>query len=339
MNEKEYVMDIAFGRWRSQVLYSGVTLNVFDHCELSNYLSANEVANMINVDSTLLYRLMRALASLNFLSESDDKKFKLTKNGLVLRADSPGSLRNMVLLEEGPVHYALWKHLPSMIRDGQQNAFVREFDSHAFDYTRSNADYGEVFKQAMTSFSFVQSALVLEALKSYDFSPFGSICDIAGGHGHLLCSLLEAHPHLEGRVLDLPEVVADSDSLWATRLNLQNRCEYIGGDMFDDVPRADLYTLKMILHDWNDDECVKILTNIRQRVRKNGRVFIAEHIIPGTSQAHFAKVYDIHMMCWGSGCERTEEQYVDLLTRSGWTLDKSYYPSGRLMGVVVGVAV
>lgn len=338
VNERDYVMDIAFGRWRSQVLYCGVYLDVFDHCQLSSYRSADEIAKLTDTDPKLLYRLMRALASLDFLSESDDKKFRLTENGSVLRADTENSLRNMVLLEEGPVHYAIWKHLSSMIKDGKQNAFIREFGSKAFDYARDDLEYGTVFKQAMTSFSFVQSALVLEALEDYDFSRFRSVCDVAGGHGHLLCSLLSVHPDLEGSVLDLPEVVADNDDLWAAKLNMQDRCEYISGDMFEDVPTADIYILKMILHDWNDRECVKILSNIRKRVKNNGRVFIAEHIVPSTPEAHFSKVYDIHMMCWGSGCERTEAQYIDLLAQSGWGYEQSYYPSNRLMGVAVGTA-
>jgi O-methyltransferase domain len=76
----------------------------------------------------------------------------------------------MARLEEGPQHYALWKHLPAMVRDGKQNAFVREFGRMAFQYAQENQDYAERFKQAMTSYSAVQSSWVLEALRGYDWS-------------------------------------------------------------------------------------------------------------------------------------------------------------------------
>jgi len=42
----------------------------------------------------------------------------------------------MAPLEEGPQHYALWKHLPAMVRDAKQNAFMREFGRMAFDHAR-----------------------------------------------------------------------------------------------------------------------------------------------------------------------------------------------------------
>ena len=151
-----------------------------------------------------------------------------------------------------------------MVRDGKQNAFIREFGRMAFEYARENQDYAERFKQAMTSYSAVQSSLVLEALRGYDFSRIGTFCDVAGGYGHLMCALLLANPGLRGIVLDLPEVVEDVHELWARKLGLQQRCQYVAGDMFEAVPKADAYSLKMILHDWNDAECIKILSNIRK---------------------------------------------------------------------------
>src|SRR6266853_1191280 len=99
---------------------------------------------------------------------------------------------------------------------GKQNAFVREFGRMAFEYALDNRDYAERFKQAMTSYSAVQSSLVLEALRGYDFSGIRTFCDVAGGYGHLMCALLLANPELDGIVLDLSEVVGDADELWAT---------------------------------------------------------------------------------------------------------------------------
>jgi hypothetical protein len=116
----------------------------------------------------------------------------------------------------------------------------------------------------------------------------------------MMCSLLAAYPHLSGTVLDLPEVVAEKDQLWAGKLGLEERCRYIAAAMFQQVPiYADVYSLKMILHDWNDAECLQILRTIRQRARPKGRIFNVEHIVPGPSQPHFSKLFDIHMMCWG----------------------------------------
>jgi O-methyltransferase domain len=107
--------------------------------------------------------------------------------------------------------------------------------------------------------------------------------------------------------------------------------------MFEAVPKADAYSLKMILHDWNDAECIRILSNIRKSVTAPARVFIVEHVVPEYDVPHFSKLFDIHMMCWGTGQERTEGQYRSLLERAGWMPASSFYPSNRQMGVITGV--
>jgi ubiquinone/menaquinone biosynthesis C-methylase UbiE len=210
----------------------------------------------------------------------------------------------------------------------------------AFDRARANPDgYGAVFSRAMSGFSAIQSTWALEALREYNFSSIATWCDVAGGHGHMMCSFLAAYPHLSGTVLDLPEVIAEKDQLWAGRLGLEERCRYVAADMFKEVPsEADVYSLKMILHDWNDSECTQILQTIRRRAKPDGRIFIVEHIVPGPSESHFSKLFDIHMMCWGSGRERTEEEFASLLEASGWRFVVCHYPSHARMGVVEGAA-
>ena len=330
-------MDLIFGRWRSQVLSAGTELSIFDRLDQRTAKTANTLASELGADPGLLYRLLRAQAAIGLLEEDGSRGFVLTDKGELLRSDHPQSLKPMARLEEGPQHYALWKHLPAMVRDGKQNAFVREFGCMAFDHARENQDYAERFKQAMTSYSAVQSSLVLEALSGYDFSGIRTFCDVAGAYGHLMCALLLANPGLHGIVLDLPEVVEDVHELWARKLGLQQRCRYVAGDMFEGVPKADAYSLKMILHDWNDAECVKILSNIRNAATGPSRVFVIEHVVSDPDVPHFSKLFDVHMMCWGTGEERTEAQYTSLLERAGWTPAGSYYPANRQMGIITGV--
>jgi len=187
--------------------------------------TAQALSTELDADPTLLYRLLRAQAAIGLLEDDGSRGFVLTDEGELLRSDHPQSLKPMARLEEGPQHYALWKHLPAMVRDGKQNAFVREFGRMAFQHAQENQDYAERFKQAMTSYSAVQSTWVLEALRGYDFSRIRSFCDVAGGYGHLMCALLLANPGLRGIVLDLLEVVQDVGELWPTKLGLEQRCQ------------------------------------------------------------------------------------------------------------------
>src|SRR5262245_52164274 len=115
------VIDLIFGRWRSQILYAGVKLGVFDALA-HGAMSAVSVASALHVDAGLLYRLMCALGSLGLLHEDHARTFSLTSMGELLCRDHPRTLRGITLLIEGPEHYAAWKHLPALIADGQQDA-------------------------------------------------------------------------------------------------------------------------------------------------------------------------------------------------------------------------
>jgi len=335
---QQKVIDLIFGRWRSQILYAGVKLGVFEVLHDSSK-NAKTIAQELQLDEELSYRLLRALGALDLLREEDGRIFSLTDTGRFLLSDHPQTLRGVSLLEEGPEHYALWKHLPSMIRDGKQNAFMREFGRMAFEHAVSNAAYAQVFDDAMSSYSSSQTTWALEALSEHDFSQIKVLCDVGGGHGHLLCGFLNKYPHLRGRVLERPEVLADESRLWANKLGVNERCEYVPGNMFDQVPRADAYMMKLILHDWNDEECVQLLRNIYESAPGGGRMFIIEHLITDPSTPHFSKLFDIHMMCWGTGRERTASEYATLLENAGWKYQQTSYPESRMMGIVEGMKV
>ena len=85
--------------------------------------------------------------------------------------------------------------------------------------------------------------------------------------------------------------------------------------------RDDAYVAKSVLHDWTDDECLQIVRNLRRAVSGAGRVFIIEHVVPGPDEPHFAKLFDIHMMCRGTGRERTAAEYAGLMAKGGWRYD------------------
>jgi hypothetical protein len=333
------VLHLIYGRWRSQILHAGVQIGVFDHVKRTCFRQVEAVAVELRVDPTLLYRLMRALASLGLLVENDSRSFAISETGQLLRSDHQQSLRNRALAVEAPEHCAIWGHLPDIIKDGKRNGFIREFGSPAFEYARTNKRYRRTFDRAMTSHSAVQSNLVLEALRDYDFTRVRTVCDVGGGQGHLICTLLNTHLHLTGLVLDLPEVFDDPNHLLARKLGVADRCTYVAGDMFKQVPQADAYCLKMILHDWNDQACIEILSNLRGAASPGGRVFIIEHLVPGPAEPHFAKLLDIHMMCWGTGRERTEGEYIGLLEAGGWKFYRTWTPRNRTVGIVEGRAM
>ncbi len=159
----EEVTDMIFlSKWSSQTLCAGAELGVFDCLSRDGTRTAGDIAAETGLDPALLYRLLRALASLGPLHERLGRHFNLTERGAVLRTDAPGSLRYMAMLEGGPEHWAIWNYVPAMVRDGRQNAFMREYGEMAFAHARANPDgYGAVFGRAMSGFSAIQSAWAL----------------------------------------------------------------------------------------------------------------------------------------------------------------------------------
>lgn len=335
----DHVMDLIFGRWRSQILYAAADLGVFDHLDADAPTSAAALAPKVGADPAALYRLLRASASIGLLAEDDAHGFRLTEAGALLREDHSHSLRAMALLEAGGVNYAVWKHLAAIVRDGGEDGCRREFGVPIFEHMRRDADFAEVFNRAMTSYSNIQTQWAVAALAHQDLSIIGSLCDVAGGYGHLACGITEAYPHLAVTVFDLPEVVGNTARLLAPKRGLSERCRYVGGDMFRETPSADAYTLKMILHDWTDDECVQILRNLRRAVTGPGRLYVIEHVVPGPDEPHFAKLFDVHMMCATGGRERTAEEYAGLLAKSGWRFAATHTAPGALQSLVAGTAV
>lgn len=330
------VKELIFGRWRSQILYTGVNLGVFDTLA-SAPASTVHVASKLDVDATMLYRLMRALGSLELLKEDPQQTFSLTPTGELLCKDHPQTLRGMILLEEGPEHYAVWKHLPELIREGKQDAFVREFGQSVFEYAAQNPAYGSALNAAMSSNSSMENTWVLEALEPYDFSGISHLCDVGGSHGYTLCHLLARHPHLRGTVLDLPSVIEDKALLWADRMGVGDRCTYMGGDTFKAVPSADAYIMKHVLHNWNDPACNQLLSAMQLAAPQNGKVLVIERVVPGPKTPHFSKLFDIHMLVLLNGRERTVEEYAGLLQGAGWTYLRTRYPASKMLGIVEGV--
>ncbi len=336
MSNYEKVVDTMLGRWRSQILYCGVKLGIFESLGTVPK-SASDIGLELGLDASLSYRVLRALASMGFLNEKDGQSFSITPLGELVHKDHPQTLRGVILLEEGPEHYAIWKHLVDMVKDGKQDGFMREFGLQIFDYVSQNPSYAEVFNSAMSSYSATHTKLVLEALKSYDFSKIRTICDIGGGHGHLICNVLREHPQLQGTVLELEFTIKNRELLWAEKMGLAQRCKYLAGDMFREVPSSDAYIMKMILHDWSDEECVKILSNIQKACPSGGRVLIVEHVVPGPDMPHFSKLFDIHMMCALTGRERTEKEYRELLEKAGLQYVQTHYPPSKTIGVIEGL--
>ena len=157
---------------------------------------------------------------------------------------------------------------------------------------------------------------------NYDFSQFDTLADVGGGLGFLLVAALQTNPDLKGVLFDLPEVVADAEAV-IDAAGMVDRINRTGGSFLDAIPvTADAYMMKHIIHDWNDEQCVQILTNCTQHMGSDGRVLVIEYVVPENNEPHVAKLLDMEMLFIApGGRERTQSEFEALFASAGLKLN------------------
>lgn len=173
----------------------------------------------------------------------------------------------------------------------------------------------------MRAASGIDESTIRSILDRYDFSTARTVVDVGGSEGSVLAAILQSHPHARATLLDLP-TVAQRAEVNLRRLGLSDRCEVVAGDMFKSVPEgADVYILKWILHDWDDEPSVRILANIRKAMQPGSKLLIIDAILAPGDDFDLAKFVDVSMLVLTGGFERTEAEFCELLRRAGLRLD------------------
>jgi hypothetical protein len=279
--------------------------------------SAEDLARQIGAHPGALYRLMRATASVGVLSEGPDGKFSQTPLSAVLRRDARPSLRALAMMQTSEWHMRGWERLEYSVRTGK-TALDEVLGMPVFEHFKRNPADAQVFNDAMTDFSMIDSPAVAEA---YSFEGIGSVVDVAGGHGLLLATILSRNPKLQGTLLDAAHVIAGAKD--GPLKPFLSRCTLIAGDMFASVPAgADAYMMKHIIHDWPDDMCVKLLRQCRKAVNPGGKLLVVDSVIQPGNDFSPAKFLDLQMLLFPGGLERTERQFRDLFAAAGWSLNR-----------------
>lgn len=336
-NEKQQPTDELFelltGHWGGQIAYTGVKLGLFDTLAEAPR-TAEVLAENLELDTQNTYRLLRALEAQGLLEKRTDSSFAITDMGAMLTSDHPHSLRSFFLLGRG-FEFRPWAHLPELIRTGKKSGFKEEYGHSPYEYVDKDAEYAEVFDEAMTTASKMEAAAVLEVLGEDAFADVSHLCDVGGGHGYLLCRLLQDNPHLSGEVLELPSVVEEAGAV-PEELDMADRVSFTAGDMFEGVPKADGYIMKHNLHGWSDEECIDILDNIRSAAPAETRVYSADYIVPDAPGPHYAKLYDIKIMVAAGGRQRNLDEYDSLFSQAGIKLIGHHEAEGLPISVVEG---
>ena len=277
--------------------------------------TVDELAVATGAHPRALSQVMRALTALEVFAETTRGCYACTPLADLLRTDAPHSLRGYALLMSSEQFARMWARLPHSVRTGRC-AFEEAFGTDFYAYLRQAPDFGAIFGEAMTSISRQEAAALRDA---YDLSSCRVLVDVGGGRGLLLAMLLQAYPSLRGVLLDLPPVAEGARTLLEAEA-LHGRYEIVGGSYFEAVPPGgDIYLLKRVLQEHEDEPAREILGRCRAAMADGGRLLVAEPDI----STRYGQLFDIFMLAVLGGRLRSEAEMRDLFVGSGLRLTRT----------------
>jgi hypothetical protein len=314
--------------WQARATAAATEMNLADHLA-EGPLDVAELAKRANVNTSALFRLLRALESIGIFTQTSPRVFANTETSELLRNDAAGSHKAWILsmLTKGSPNFNTWNELEYSLQT-EESATKKLYGYDVWEFFRRNPETSETFNKAMRGGSSAMTPMVTAA---YDWSRFPVIADIGGGIGTQLLSILAASPGSRGILFDQEHVGAG--------LVFEDRIEFIGGDFFASAPEgADAYVLRMILHDWSDEKSGTILAAVRRAMKPTARLVLIDTIISEGPEFHFGKWFDLQMLVAVNGRERTEVEFRDLLLKAGFELE-TVVPTASPMHILIAKPV
>ncbi|KAK1268984.1 Trans-resveratrol di-O-methyltransferase [Acorus gramineus] len=267
-----------------------------------------------------LRRLMRTLAHSGFFEkqtrEADgEEMYSLATASKYLLKDQATAISPFLLTVLDPVLIAPWHSLGDWLRRDETTPFHVAHGESYWELMAHRPDVKEQFNEAMAC----DARLVIEVVVNeygHVFKGLRSLVDIGGNTGTTAKAITKAFPHVRCTTFDLPHVIES-----ATR---DASIDYVGGDMFERVPSADAVMLKWILHDWGDEDCVKILKRCKEAIPKvGGKVILIDMVVnsdsPNRESTESQYFFDMLMMVLCEGREREEHEWKKLFKDAGFT--------------------
>ena len=216
-----------------------------------------------------VYRLLRALSTVGIVTEPARGRFSLTPLGRLLGSRSPDSTRTTAIFLND--YFAdMWMHLDEALA-GDRTAFEALKGRPFFAWLAEHPEEAKRFNRMIHEVHGPETPAIAAA---YDFSPFEHVVDIGGGNGSLLSAVLADYPNRRGTLFDMAEAIAAAKRGEGGPLP---GVTFIAGDVFSTAPQGgDVYLIRHLLHDYDDDECVRILANVRRAMRPDARVLVLE---------------------------------------------------------------
>ncbi|XP_059664344.1 trans-resveratrol di-O-methyltransferase-like [Cornus florida] len=327
LHSQAHIWHHIFNFMKSMSLKCAVQLGIADIIHQHGQpMTLSELVAVLKINKAKtwsVYHLMRILVHSGFLvkqkvSENDEEDgYLLTPASRRLLKDKPLSVRPFLLAMLDPIFTEPWHYVSQWFHNDNPTPFDTAHGKTILEYVTHEPKLNNLFNDAMASDSRLVASVVIKDCKVV-FEGLNSIVDVGGGTGTVAKAIADGFPHLHCTVIDLPHVVAG--------LQGTNNFNYVGGNMFEAIPPADAALLKWVLHDWSDEESVKILKKCKEAIPskdKGGKVIIIDMVVKdekGDDESMETQLlFDMLMMVVATGRERNEKEWAKLFFDAGFS--------------------
>jgi SAM-dependent methyltransferase len=317
----------------SRMLKLVADLRIADKIPSDGHLAVQDLAAACAVLPEPMLRVLRALAAFQIFQVSADGSVAHTSRSRLLRTDAPNSMHFAARFWTSRGSWGAWDMLDVAMTGGIPHEAA--WSMGRFEYLRQHPDEARAFDEMMANFPDNRHAAFAAA---YDFSAARLIADIGGGNGAALRHILARFPGPRGLVVDREDVIEaiKSEDLMQGRIAAQ------AGNFFDHIPSgADIYIMIWVLHDWSDEDCVRVLRTCRAAMAPHSLLLLGEQILePDPARGRPSSyLLDVQMMAmFGHARERTEAEFRDLFEHSGFSL-RRVIPTASPLAIIEAAPV
>ena len=290
------ILQTAFGFWNAKVLLTAVTFDLFTKIGQRRITGA-ELGKELGLHPRGIADFFDALVAMKFLEREGDgpnaKYFNTSAGALYLDRQSPRYIGGILEMLNDRL-FEFWHDLPEALRTGQPQNKTKGGGKSIFEELYADPARLEQFLEAMAGLSRIN----FEALADkFDFSRYRTLCDVGGATGLLCIEVAKKHPHIECISFDLSPVESVARKHIAAA-GLSDRVRIASGDFFQDpLPKADVITMGMILHDWNLEKKMQLIRAAYDALRPGGAFITVEALIDNARRENvFGLLMSLNML-------------------------------------------
>ena len=313
------ILEVGFAFWGSKVLLTAVELGVFTTLG-KRIMSGDELGQALKLHPRGIWDFLDALVALGFLGREGNGAEAMYSNteqtSRFLDKNRPEYIGGILEMASQRL-FKFWSDLGPALKTGKPQNEIKHSQKPMFEVLYEDIPRLEQFMAAMRG---VSRGNFQALAKKFDFSSYATLCDVGGATGLLSSLVAIEHPHMQCTTFDLP-VVEPIARKWIEQAGLTDRINIQSGDFLKDtLPKADIITMGMILHDWNLEKKKHLIKLTYEALPADG-VFIAiENLIDDERRVNaFGLMMSLNMLIeFGDAFDFTGAEFWDWCREAGF---------------------